>query len=322
MLISYSFLVIQNLKTRQENNIFGNGCSIVKREQLFGGDINQAFKLTLSDKTTVFMKSNSIENAAFFPEEEKGLKALKECAAIGVPEVISHGIDDESKTSFLLLEYLESAPKIKNYAEVLGHELAALHKSETKRFLEIDSNFQDPSKNISNSPQSQNKFGFSSDNFIGYTKQINTPASKWADFFRESRLMPQFKMAERYFDNSIKTKIEKLLSKIENLIPEPDFPSLIHGDLWSGNVITGPDGKGWLIDPACYVGSFEAELAMTSLFGGFSSAFYNAYDEIIKIPSDFSERIDLYNLYHLLNHLNIFGRSYLSEVIHIINEYA
>lgn len=303
-------------------DIFGNGCSIVKKEQLFGGDINRAYKLTLSDNKIIFMKSNSIENAAFFPEEEKGLKALKECAAIGVPEVIAHGIDTESQTSFLLLEYLESAPKIKNYAEVLGHELAALHKSETKNFIKINFNSQDSSKKVSNSSISQNFYGFSSDNFIGYTKQINTPTSKWADFFRESRLMPQFKMAEKYFDISTKTKIEKLLSKIENIIPEPDFPSLIHGDLWGGNVITGPDGKGWLIDPACYVGSFEAELAMTSLFGGFSSAFYNAYDEIIKIPSDFSERIDLYNLYHLLNHLNIFGRSYLSEVIHIINEYA
>lgn len=284
-------------------DIFGNDCSIVKREQLFGGDINRAFKLTLSDNKTIFMKSNSIENASFFPEEEKGLNALKECGKIGVPEVIAHGIDTETNTSFLLLEYLESAPKIKNYAEVLGHELAALHKSDTKKFTE-------------------KSFGFSSDNYIGYTKQINTHSSKWTDFFRDSRLIPQFKLAEKYFDNHTKIKIEKLLSKIENIIPEPDFPSLIHGDLWSGNVITGPDGKGWIIDPACYVSSFEAELAMTSLFGGFSSAFYNAYDEIIQIPSDFSERIDLYNLYHLLNHLNIFGISYLSEVNHIINEYT
>lgn len=291
--------------------LFGNGISVVEKTPVSGGDINRAFKLTLSDGKYVFMKANSIENAAFFPEEEKGLNALRDCGVISVPKVIAHGIDDETQTSFLLLEYLESSPKIKNYAEVLGHELAALHKSETKKFTEL----------ISNNLQSQNLFGFSSDNFIGYTKQINTPASKWSDFFRESRLIPQFNLAERYFDDSTKSKIEKLLSKIENIIPEPDFPSLIHGDLWGGNVITGPDGKGWLIDPACYVGSFEAELAMTSLFGGFSSSFYNAYDEIIKISSDFSERIDLYNLYHLLNHLNIFGRSYLSEVIHIINEY-
>lgn len=285
--------------------LYGNGVSIVDREPLYGGDINRAFKLKLSDGNAVFMKANTIENAAFFSEEEKELKALKQCGAIGVPEVLAHGIDDETQTSFLLIEYLESKPKIKNYAEVLGHKLAQMHRFDTQSSIQMSG-----------------RFGFSSDNFIGYTKQINTPTEKWADFFRDSRLIPQFKMADRWFDNFTKSKIEKLLSKIDILIPEPDFPSLLHGDLWSGNVLPGPDGNPWLIDPAVYIGSFESELAMTQLFGGFSSTFYNAYDEVLKIPSDFSERLDLYNLYHLLNHLNMFGSGYLNEVVQIINEYV
>ena len=108
---------------------------------------------------------------------------------------------------------------------------------------------------------------------------------------------------------------------MDELLVEPEQPSLLHGDLWSGNVITGNDGKAWLIDPAVYVGHAEADLAMTELFGGFPPAFYDAYKEAAKLQPGYAKRRDLYNLYHLLNHLNMFGRSYYPSVMRIVNSY-
>ena len=129
-------------------------------------------------------------------------------------------------------------------------------------------------------------------------------------------------MAERYFDPGTRRQCERLLDRLDSRLAEPEFPSLIHGDLWSGNAVCGPDGKAWILDPAAYVGHFEAELAMTELFGGFPTAFYEAYREVNPIDSGYRDRRDLYNLYHLLNHLNLFGGSYLSSVRQILSRYS
>jgi fructosamine-3-kinase len=129
-------------------------------------------------------------------------------------------------------------------------------------------------------------------------------------------------MAERYFDSNCRKRFLKLLDKLPELLIEPKKPSLLHGDLWSGNYIVGNDGKAWLIDPAVYVGHAEADLAMTELFGHFPSEFYNAYASINPIDSGYKDRRDLYNLYHLLNHLNLFGDTYLSAVMSILFNYT
>ena len=120
----------------------------------------------------------------------------------------------------------------------------------------------------------------------------------------------------------MRRQCDRLLDRLDSWLSEPDFPSLIHGDLWSGNAISGPDGKVWIIDPAAYVGHFEAELAMTELFGRFPAAFYQAYREVNPIDSCYRDRRDLYNLYHLLNHLNLFGGSYLSSVRQVLDRYS
>ena len=116
--------------------------------------------------------------------------------------------------------------------------------------------------------------------------------------------------------------MQSLLDHLDQYLTEPAFPSLLHGDLWGGNFVTGPDGHAWLIDPAVYVGHFEADLAMTELFGGFKRAFYDAYREANEIPPGYYDRRDLYNLYHLLNHLNLFGGSYLAPVRDTLRRYA
>ncbi|MCR5604923.1 MAG: fructosamine kinase family protein [Lachnospiraceae bacterium] len=140
--------------------------------------------------------------------------------------------------------------------------------------------------------------------------------------FRECRLIPQFKMAERYFDNTEVKSIMRLLEKLDDVLIEPESPSLIHGDLWTGNSIMGRNGKAWLIDPAVYVGHSEADIAMTELFGRLPNDFYSEYMSVYPMQPGYQDRRNLYNLYHLLNHLNLFGRSYLSEVVSIIKYYV
>ena len=287
--------------------LFGNGLRITGRQPVHGGDINRAYRLSLSDGSGLFMKCNAVRNLPLFETEARGLAALRGTGAIGVPEPRAAGTDQAQGISFLLLEYLEPGSRAGQYWEVFGHELAALHRADCSGAVSADSGLP---------------FGFEADNYIGASPQKNTPAADWISFFRDCRLLPQFKMAERYFDAGARRQYTRLLDHLDAYLTEPEFPSLIHGDLWSGNAVCGPDGKAWILDPAAYVGHFEAELAMTELFGGFPSAFYQAYREVNPIDSGYRDRRDLYNLYHLLNHLNLFGGSYLSSVRQILNRYS
>ena len=165
-------------------------------------------------------------------------------------------------------------------------------------------------------------YGLSFDNYAGSTVQVNTPHEKWSDFFRGCRLAPQLRLASGWLDGRTRRQADRLLERLDEYLPEPERPSLLHGDLWSGNALRGPDGKMWLIDPAVYVGHHEADLAMTQLFGGFPPAFYAAYNEVCPIDSGYARRRDIYNLYHLLNHLNLFGESYYYPVARILERYS
>ena len=287
--------------------LFGKGLRIVSKRRVYGGDINESYCLSFSDGTAVFMKCNALKNLSFFEAEAKGLEALSETGTIGVPKALGIGTDESEQISFLLMEYLESSSRAGGYWEIFGRELAALHRADTSRFLPADKKL---------------RFGFVADNYIGATPQLNTPKENWITFFRECRLLPQMKMAEGYFDSKIRKQCTKLLEHLDSYLAEPDFPSLLHGDLWSGNALCGPDGKAWILDPAVYVGHYEAELAMTELFGGYPAPFYEAYQEINRIDSGYRDRRDLYNLYHMLNHLNLFGVSYLNSVQRILDRYV
>lgn len=290
------------------HSAFGSNAEILRNDRIHGGDINDAYKISLSTGEKVFVKTNSIRNAEFFQTESLGLQALSSTGEIGVPQILGIGIDERKKMSFLLLEYIESAPHIRNYWEIFGHQLAEMHKAECQSFIKCADHHAG--------------YGFSDDNFIGSNPQKNLPKEKWIDFYRECRLQPQFEMAEHYFDSGMRKKFIRLLDHLDSYLREPEFPSLLHGDLWSGNVLCGSDGKAWIIDPAVYVGDFETDLAMTQLFGNFPGTFYAAYSEINSIDKGYSDRKNLYHLYHLLNHLNLFGRMYLSSVVEIVNEYA
>ncbi|WP_294428658.1 fructosamine kinase family protein [uncultured Treponema sp.] len=286
-------------------SLFGNSISIVRTDRLSGGDINKAYALHLNNGKSIFMKANAKENAAFFTAEAKGLSAIAETKTIATPKILCTGTDEGQEVgySFLFLDYIEPAIKKSNYWELFAQDLAAMHKADTREFV------------------TGGKFGFIEDNFIGARVQKNSADDSWISFFRDNRLVPQFKSAESYFDETDRAKITKLLDHLEDFLIEPEKASILHGDLWSGNIMCGSDGKAWLIDPACYVGNAEADLAMTELFGGFPKEFYDAYKESNPILPGYNERRDLYNLYHLLNHLNMFGATYLTSVKTIVSEF-
>lgn len=281
---------------------YGSDVRIVRRTPVSGGDINRAYSLELSDGRKVFMKANRRENADFFRAEAEGLAAMRQTGAVRVPEVIAAGTDEDG--SFLLLEYIEPGAGHRSSSEELGTDLARMHMADTAGFVK------------------GGRFGFTADNYIGAGYQKNTPEETWTDFFIKRRLMPQFARARMYFDSEERKKNDLFLSRVGNYLSEPEYPSLLHGDLWAGNYMTDRNGRPWLIDPAAYVGHAEADLAMTELFGGFDRAFYDAYRAAAGIDPEYRDRRDLYNLYHLLNHLNLFGGGYLYSVRSIVNRYV
>lgn len=256
---------------------------------LHGGCINNAVRLQ-TDRDKYFLKFNESASAYdMFEAEARGLQLLAQTDTLTVPRVIHAG--RQQGRSYLILEFFEPSLPQKNYWEQLGYGLAALHRHR------------------------QQQFGLSFNNYIGSLPQSNEWMSNGVEFFIEKRLRLQAGLAyyNNLLDKSLLKKMDVLYAKLPDLIPETSA-SLLHGDLWGGNIITGHRGEPCLIDPAVYYGFREAEIAYTRLFGGFEQRFYDAYHEAMPLESGFNERVPLYNLYPLLVHLNLFGESYLSSI--------
>ncbi len=284
-------------------SLFGEGTKIEQTIRISGGDINEAYGLVLTGGKRIFVKCNTKSNASLFMAEAEGLGAIARTETIGTPQILGLGTDeDRGGYSFLLLEFVSGRNRSADYWEDFARQLSDMHHASTIGLV------------------SNGKYGFDCDNYIGRRGQINAGHDSWTSFFRDCRLEPQFRDAERYFEKEDWTRINRLLEHLDEILIEPESPSLLHGDLWGGNVITGNDGRAWLIDPAVYVGHAEADLAMTELFGGFPRTFYDAYQEAAPLQPGYEHRRDVYNLYHLLNHLNMFGRMYLSEVRSILRQ--
>lgn len=284
-------------------SVFG-GARVEGMSGVSGGDINRAYRLTLTDGTSVFMKANARDALPFFTAEAEGLAAISATGAIRTPELLGLGTD-ERLGAFLLLAWVEAGPRTRSFWEDFGRGLAAMHHADV-------------------SGLTGGRFGFPHDSFIGAGRQINTPGESWIEFFRDCRLAPMFRIADASgcFDADDRRRMTRLLDRLDERLIEPERPSLLHGDLWSGNFLTGGDGAAWLIDPAAYVGHPEADLAMTELFGGFAPAFYDAYKETSPLQPGYGYRRDLYNLYHLLNHLNLFGAAYRGSVRRILRTFG
>ena len=264
---------------------------------LSGGDISKAY-LIQSENENLFCKIHLGDQAfEMFSTERLGLQALGKTKSIGIPKVLL--CEQLEKGALLVMDYIEPRLPSAIDFEKLGHQLAALHQ-----------------------PIQGEMFGFESENFIGSLPQSNHRHSNWISFYVKKRLLPQLKIAQdlKRLERHEVPSENALLKICDRLFPDIE-PSLLHGDLWGGNFLISKSGEPFLIDPAAYYGYNEVDLAMTRLFGGFSNEFYEAYREVIPAESGEKERCDLYQLYYLLVHLNLFGSSYKGSVTQILRRY-
>ncbi len=275
------------------------GLSIARMASAPSGSIARTATLLLDDGTPLFVKWGA-RHPRMFPTEANSLRELRLAKALFIPAV--HFVNSD----YLILDWVETAPPAGDFFERFGRALADLHR------------------------HTRDAFGLDEDNFIGHTPQENIPgdrqqADNWEHFYLEKRLRFQLHLAEE--KGHATPALLKAFSRFEARFPsliagtgEP--PALLHGDLWNGNYLCAADGRPVLIDPAVYYGHREAELGMTTLFGGFPESFYRAYDEVYPLKPGWRERLPLYELYHLFNHLNLFGGGYYAAVLKILQRYS
>ncbi|MCC5636475.1 fructosamine kinase family protein [Nostoc sp. CHAB 5844] len=265
-----------------------------QRRSVSGGCINQGYAVSNSE-ITYFVKLNQASQVAMFEAEMLGLKQMLATNSIRVPKPICWGTSGDS--SYIVLEWLEmSGGDSKSWAE-MGRKLAAMHKAKAT---------------------SQRGFGWDMNNTIGSTSQINTWTADWVEFYGKHRLGYQFQLARRRGGNF--PKQDELLAAIPELLAHEVQPSLVHGDLWGGNAGCTVLGEPVIFDPATYYGDREVDIAMTELFGGFPAAFYKGYNEVFPLDTGYEKRKILYNLYHILNHFNLFGGGYGSQANRMIEQ--
>jgi fructosamine-3-kinase len=261
-----------------------------------GGDINAAARVETS-AARYFVKWNATSVPHMFEAESRGLQLLADAHALRVPHVIALNVQPPA----LVLEWIELGGSKQLAAEALGRGLARQHRSSVPAY------------------------GLDHDNFIGSNPQRNTPARSWIEFYRDRRLGVQRELAQQrgHLTSDRARRLDRVMNQLDRWIDESVVvPALLHGDLWGGNYLIDAQDQPVLIDPAVYYGDREAEIAFTELFGGFSPRFYAAYHEAWPLDRGYADRRDLYNLYHLLNHLNLFGESYGGSVDAILRHYA
>ena len=258
-----------------------------------GGDISSAWRLDDGEKR-IFLKTGPADSLLLFESEHDGLDALAAAAAIRVPRAFGSGLTEG--LAYVALEWLDLASAGAEIEKRLGEQLAAQHRSRGERF------------------------GWHRDNFIGRTPQPNKPSASWLDFFAEHRLGWQLSLAAGNGYREVASLGEQLLGALPVLLGDhAPQASLLHGDLWAGNH-AAVAGEPVVFDPAVHYGDRECDLAMTRLFGGYGPAFYRAYETAWPLPRGHEDRLPLYQLYHVLNHLNLFGRGYAARAMSIMRD--
>ena len=270
----------------------GQSFKIENRQTIDGGCINTAECLSDANRS-YFLKTNRAECLDTFEAEKDSLESLAASSTIRVPKPIACGIADDR--AYIILEYIQTGPPNARSWVDFGRQLAALHKTR------------------------QPYYGWHRDNAIGSTFQSNRKSDNWIEFLRDQRLFPQIEMARKngFSLKGAKHLLETLPNYFENHTP---WPSILHGDLWSGNAAFERNGDAFIFDPCCYFRDRETDLAFTEFFGGYHHEFYAAYQEALPLDSGYAHRKTLYNLYHCLNHYNLFGSGYASQAQAMTNE--
>ncbi len=260
----------------------------IQARPLGGGSINHAYALEIASQS-YFVKLNHADLHEMFVAEAEGLAALRDCGRMRVPDPIAHGVS--GRHAWLALEYIPFGAGRAGSAFEAGRALARMHLDCRAR-----------------------RFGWHRDNTIGSTHQPNAWRDDWIDFWRDNRLGFQLEEAARNgYRGSLQRLGGELLERFPALIDHNPAPSLLHGDLWGGNIAYADDGQAVIFDPATYYGDAETDLAMTELFGGFGQAFHDGYRSLLKPAAGSPIRKVLYNLYHILNHTNLFGGGYAGQ---------
>lgn len=284
------------------SKVTGEPFEIMNRRSVSGGCINQGCAL-IGDKVTYFVKTNQASQVGMFEAELLGLKQMLDTQTIRVPKPLCCGIAGDS--AYIVLEWLEFGGSNTQAWEEMGRKLATMHQAKPPQPLQIKG-------------ETLARFGWEQNNTIGSTPQINIWTDEWAEFFAKHRLGYQFQLARRrggHFPGQ-----DKLLARVPELLTHQPEPSLVHGDLWGGNAAITRSGEPVVLDPATYVGDREVDIAMTELFGGFPGAFYRGYNEVWALDAGYNQRKTLYNLYHILNHFNLFGGGYGSQANRMIEQ--
>ncbi len=279
------------------NKRFKASFQIQTKSSVGGGSINSSYHVIGNDGQAYFIKLNSASLETMFQVEFDSLNELSQALSLNtntmrIPQPVCYG--SAGANSYLVLEYLPMNSS--GDSRKLGHALAEMHQITV------------------------NQFGWYQDNIIGSTPQSNRQQNNWLTFWREERLRPQFEMLyDKGYKEYLQPRSEQLLNNLDSILANhtPEA-SLLHGDLWSGNYAFSKQGQPVIFDPALYYGDRETDLAMTELFGGFSQDFYLAYNEVWPLSSGYAQRKSLYNLYHILNHANLFGTSYLNQAMSIM----
>lgn len=274
----------------------GHPVQVMNTASVGGGSINEAYRLETIDGL-FFVKINSASRyPKMFEKEALGLQLLSDANEIPVPEVIEYG--ETGTDVFLVLRFIDSAKATKTFWEDFGKRMAKLHQHTNKLF------------------------GLEHDNYIGSLHQSNRQHETWSAFFIQERLEPLAKMA---FDSHLLTSkdlrsLENFENKLDDIFPKEE-PSLLHGDLWSGNFMVNEKGNAAIIDPAVYYGHREMDLGMSQLFGGFHPLFYEAYNKEFVLEKGWKQRIEFCNLYPLLVHINLFGGGYVGSFQSILRSF-
>ena len=264
---------------------------------LSGGDINEVYQINTNVGRFCVKKNDTARFPGMFEAEAKGLNLLRDGSSFTIPEII--GCFSNGPHQFLIMEFIDSGTQTVSFWGNFGHKLAEMHLC------------------------SDEIFGLDHDNYIGSLQQSNKNHSSWSDFYANERILPQMKMAlsRGLITQDLMSSGEVLCSKLDQLFPK-EAPSLLHGDLWSGNYMTSSQGDPVLIDPAVYFGHREMDFGMMHLFGGFPLELFEAYNEVFPMESQWKERLSLAQLYPLLVHLNLFGKSYAKSVQTIVLKYS